>query len=84
MNPLLGRILRLGPPVRNLFASAVGCFVMMRGFRLVTTGGERLEAGSTAGAEGESHKRWAGMGAALFLLVFVASETLLTIHALRR
>jgi hypothetical protein len=83
ITPLLGRILKVGPPVRDLFASAVGCFVIMRGFRLLATGEARSETGSPLGVDGTSRKRGAEVGAALFLLVFVASETLLTIHAFR-
>ena len=81
--PLLGRILRAGPPVGDLLASAVGCFVTMRGFRLLATGEARSETGSPLGVDGTSPKSGAGVGAALFLLVFVASKTLLTIHAFR-
>jgi hypothetical protein len=65
MNPLLGRILRLGAPVRDLFVSAVGGFVMMRGFSLVAKGEEGPETGAPLGVDGTSREQWAGMGTAL-------------------
>ena len=82
-NALLGHILRLGPPLRDLCASAAGCFVMMRGFRLVAAREEESRDASPIGSAGTSHIQWPGIGAALFLLIFIASETMLAIHAFR-
>jgi hypothetical protein len=83
MNPLLGRILRLGPPARDVFVSAVGCFVMTRGFRLVVTD-EGPKTASPHSVDETSRERRAGIGAALFLLAFIASEAQLTLDAFRR
>lgn len=74
---------KLGPLMRDLIASAAGCFVFMRAFRLVATGKEGSDTGSSMPADRRSLKLLAGIGAALFLLVFVASEALAAIGALR-
>jgi hypothetical protein len=84
MKHFLGRILKFGPPMGDLFVSATGCFVMMRGFRMVATEKEGSETGSPLRVDGRSRKPLAGIDAALFLLVFVASEALLTIRAFGR
>jgi hypothetical protein len=55
----------------------------MRGFRLVAMDKEESDAGAAPRADGRSPKLLAGIGAALFLLAFVASEALATIGALR-
>ena len=54
-----------------------------RGFRLVAMGKEGSETATSIRAVGPARKPLAGIGAALFLLVFVASEALATIGALR-
>jgi hypothetical protein len=36
MNRLVHRILKLGPPMGNVAASAVGCFVFQHGFQLLS------------------------------------------------
>lgn len=41
MNSFVSRVLKLGSPMWNLFLSTAGCFVWVRGFRLVATGKER-------------------------------------------
>jgi hypothetical protein len=80
----LRRILKLGLLMGDIAVSAAGCFVIMRGFRVVAMGQEGLDARSSMRAEGRSTKPLAGIGAALFLLAFVASEAAATIVALRR
>jgi hypothetical protein len=82
MNRILRRILELGPLLCDLGLSAVGCFVFMRGFRLVAidepgsdTGLSRSDAGSDAGCDaGSPLKQFAGFDAVLLLLVLVAKE----------
>ena len=56
----------------------------MRSFRMVAMGQEGPDARSSMRADGRSTKPFAGIGAALFLLAFVASEAAATIVALRR
>jgi hypothetical protein len=65
MNLLLCRILRLRPAVRDLFVSAVGGFVMMRGFSLVAKGEEGPEKGSPLSVVETPSERWAGMDVSL-------------------
>ena len=84
MSPFMRRILKLGPFMGNMAVSAAGCFALMRGFRLVAIekeGSDTAASGQTAGTRG---KQLAEIGAALFLLAFIAIEALTTIGALRR
>jgi hypothetical protein len=88
MNRFVRRILELGPLLCDLGLSAVGCFVFMRGFRLVAidelgsdTGLSMSDAGYDAGSPRE---QFAGTAGALFLLVFVTSEALAMIRAFGR
>ena len=83
MNSFVRRILKFSPLLRDLVVSAAGCFAFMRGFRLVAMGKEESDAGASLRADGRSPKSLAGIGAALFLLAFVASEALATIGAFR-
>jgi hypothetical protein len=83
MSRFVRRILDLGPLMQDLFVSAAGCFVFTRGFSLATMGKEGSDTVASIHAAGTSRKPLAGIGAALFLLGFVASEALLTIQALR-
>jgi hypothetical protein len=84
MSHFLRRMLKLGPFMGDLAVSATGCFVFMRGFRAVAMGPEKPDARSSMRADGRPHKQLAGIGAALFLLAFVAGEAAATIVALRR
>ncbi|MGD0156432.1 MAG: hypothetical protein ABSB50_10055 [Terracidiphilus sp.] len=84
LNSFVRRILKLSPLLRDLAVSAAGCFALMRGFRLVAIekeGSDTAASGQTAGTRG---KQLAEIGAALFLLAFIAIEALTTIGALRR
>jgi len=83
MSSLVRRVSKLGPLMGDLVVSAAGCFAFMRGFRLVAMDKEESDAGAAPRADGRSPKLLAGIGAALFLLAFVASEALATIGALR-
>jgi hypothetical protein len=84
MNSSFGRrVSQLGPPVVDLVASAAGCFAFMRGSRLIATGDEESDTGPSMRAGSSSPKPLAGIGAAIFLLAFIASEALATIGALR-
>ena len=73
-----GRISKLGPTVGNLVASAVGCFIPRLGLRPVAMDGEPL-----MDADGRSPDLPIGIGAAMFLMIFIAGEALATIAALR-
>lgn len=70
--------------MRDLVVSAAGCFAFMRGFRVVPMGQERPDARSSMCADGRSAMPLAGIGAALFLLAFVASEAAAAVVALHR
>jgi hypothetical protein len=83
MNRFLRSISRLGPVMGDLVASAAGCFVFTRGFRLVAMGEEESGTESPVHGKVRSPKLLAGIGAAIFLLFFIASETLATVVALR-
>ena len=78
------RILKLGPLVEDMVVSATGCFALTRGFQLVASRQERPVARSFARADGRSTNPLTGLGAALFLLAFVASEAAATVVALHR
>jgi hypothetical protein len=84
MSRYIHRIHKLSALMGDLIVSAAGCFALMRGFRLVASGQERQNMASSMRAGGRSTKQFAGIGAALFLLAFIASEALATIGALRR
>ena len=55
----------------------------MRAFRLVATSKQESGAESSLSVDAGSTKPMAGIGAALFLLAFIASEAMATIGALR-
>jgi hypothetical protein len=80
MSSHISRILKLGLLMGDMVVSAAGCFVFMRGFRVVTGGQEGTDARSSMRAH--DAKPLAGIGAALFLLAFVASEAAATVVAL--
>jgi len=84
MSRFMRRILKLGPIMGDVALSSVGCFAMMRGFRLLAVGEKGSDTTGSARAAGTPRKHLAGIGAALFLLAFVASEAAATIVALRR
>ena len=77
-------ISKLGTLMRDLVASAAGCFVFTRGFRLIAIDEVGSNTESALRTVGKSRKSLAGIGAALFLLAFVTSEALATVVALRR
>ena len=83
MSSYIRRIRKLGPLMGDMVASATGCFALMRGFRVASMGRERPDARSSMRADGRSIKPLEGIGVALFLLAFVASEAGATIVALR-
>ena len=84
MNSFVRRILNFSPLLPDLAVSAAGCFALMRGFRLVATENDDSDTAASVRAAGTSRKPFAGIGAALFLSAFVASEAAATIVALRR
>ena len=66
-----------------LIVSAIGSPAFARGFQLIPKGGRESDIGSITQVVGRSSKIWAGMGAALFLMVLTTSEALKTTMALR-
>jgi hypothetical protein len=84
MNRFVRRLLTLGPLMWYLVVSAVGYFVLMRGIWSVAREKGGSETGSSIRAVGRSRKSLTGIGAATFLLVFIASEALAIIGALFR
>jgi hypothetical protein len=78
-----GRILEIGQLVWKLCAIAVGCFVFMRGFRLIASE-EESSVGSSILVDGAPGKSWAGIGVPLLLLTFVTNEAVMMIQALCR
>jgi hypothetical protein len=84
MNRFVRRVLELGSQMSRLLASAAGCFVFARGFRLVAMGEERSVPVTSNSVDGAPLRPLAGIDAALFLLAFVTSEALLMIRVLCR
>jgi hypothetical protein len=84
MSRLIRRILKIGPFIADVVMSGAGCFVFTRGFRVAAMGQERPDTRSSMRAGGKSTTPLEGIGAALFLLAFVASEAAATIVAFRR
>jgi hypothetical protein len=58
----------------DLLLSVVGCFVLMRCFRLVAEGGDGPEIKATACAIGQARDLLAYVGAALILLALPAND----------
>ncbi len=83
MSTYMRRILKLGLLMGDMAVSATGCFALMRGFRVVAMGQERPDARSSMRADGRSTRPFAGIGAALFLLAFAASEAAAAVVAFR-
>jgi len=84
MNRFVRRLLMLGPLMWYLVVSAAGCFVLIRGIWLVAKGKGGSETSSSIRAVSRSRKPLAGIGAATFLLAFIASEAMAIIGALFR
>lgn len=77
-------ISRLGMHIGYLIATCTGSFVFTNGFSLVARDEEGSDTESPANVDGKSQIRMAGIGAAIFLLIFVTSEALAAVVALRR
>jgi hypothetical protein len=77
------RILKLGPLMWNLVVSTAGCFVLISGFSQVTTKRPGSYKAESVRAAGKSRKPLVAVGAALFLLAFVASEALAMLGVFR-
>ena len=84
MSSHIRRIRKLGLLMGDMAVSATGSFAFMRGSRVVAMRQGRRDARSSMRSDGRSTKPLAGIGAALFLLAFVASQAAATIVALRR
>lgn len=83
MSSFVHNVSKLGPLMGDLVVSAAGCFVFTRGFRLVATQEDGSGKGAPMRASDPPYKPFAGIGAALFLLVFVVSEALVMLGAIR-
>lgn len=83
MNRLFRSISRLGPVMGDIVVSAAGCFVFTRGFRLVALSEEEPDRESPVHGTVRSPRLFAGIGAAILVLVFISSEALVTVVALR-
>ena len=77
-------ILKLGSLTGCLLASSAGCFVFTRASRMVAVEADRSDPVEPMRANENSSKPLAGISAALFLMAFVTSETLVMIRALYR
>jgi hypothetical protein len=83
MNSFVHRIFKSPHPLWDLIVSAVGGFAFIGGLSPLTIGKDGSGTRSSPRADGTSSKPSAGIGAALFLLAFVASEALSMIGAFR-
>jgi hypothetical protein len=77
-------ISRLGLSASHLIASATGCLVFIRGFRLVAMNKEESHSALPMRNADGPPKSSAGIGAALLLLTFISSEAVATVLSLRR
>jgi hypothetical protein len=68
----------------DLCVSAPGCLVFTRGFRQIEAGKEGFGTRSSVSVATPSRIPSAGIGAAVFLLAFIACEALAMISTLRR
>ncbi len=84
MNFLVGRVLKFGSPLSIVLASTAGCFVLMRGSHLIARESNGSDSAASVRTDDRSGKPLAGLSAALFLMAFVASETLVMIRAFYR
>ena len=84
MNSFAHRVLKIPRLWLDLVVCAAGCFALVCGFRLLAMGEKGSDTAGSVRAVGAPRKQLAGIGAALFLLAFVASEAAATIVALRR
>jgi len=70
--------------MRYLIASASGSFAFTHGFQLIEKDGEGKNRGVPSRVVGRSPRSWAGKGAALLVMAFIASQALMTILVLHR
>lgn len=82
MNRFVRRALKLGSQISRLLASAAGCFVFARGFRLVAMGEKGGDSMVSIRVDGAPHKRLAGIDAVPILLAFATCGALVKIQAL--
>ena len=78
------RILKLGPLMRDMVVSATRVLRIDAGLPAVAMEQRSSDTRSSMRVDGRSGKPLAGIGAALFLLAFVASEAAATVVALHR
>lgn len=74
MTSLVRRTRKLGAVMLDLFLSAVGCFVLMRCFRLVAIERENSRTVKSRRFVGTERNPSAGIGSAFFLLAYAMSE----------
>jgi hypothetical protein len=84
MNSLVERILKSGSPLSIVLASSTGCFVLMRGSRLIAMESDGSDSSVSLRTDDRLSRPLAGLSAALFLMAFAASEALVMIRALCR
>jgi len=84
MRQIHPQISKLGALIEYLIVSVSGCFVFTRGFRLVAMDAGESEAKSPMHVDASPSKRLTGIAAAIFLLLFVTSEAVAAVIALRR
>jgi len=84
MSRHIHRILKFGLLMGDMVVCATGCFAFMRSFRMVAIEKNELDTAEPVRAAGDPRWPFAGIGAALFLLLFVVSEAAATIVVLRR
>ena len=84
MSSHIRRILKPRLLMGDMAVCATGTFALMRSFRTVAMDQNESDTAASVRAAGTSRKPFAGIGAALFLSAFVASEAAATIVALRR
>jgi len=83
-NTFVRRISKRSQPLWDLVVSSVGGCAFIGGLRPLAIRKDGSGTRSFSRIDGSPRKPLAGIGAALFLLAFVASEALATISAFRR
>jgi len=69
--------------MENQLVSAVGCFVLIRGFRMVAAGNKGSDTEASINVAEAAREPLAGIGATVFLLAFLSSKALMMIQAFR-
>jgi hypothetical protein len=83
MTRIVHSALKLANLIWELFASATGGFMFVRGFNLVSGGNNHPDRVASRRTASPEFKPFAGAGIAIFLLAFIAGEALRSIYAFR-